>query len=808
MPAIKLTGFKGIAPKVSPELLQDQAAQTAHNCKLYSGDLIPYPEPVVNSSTGRTGATETIYPLRDPDTNDIVWLSWDTEVNVATPSFSSDLTEQRFYYTGDGIPKVSTFALATDGVAPFPDNYYALGLPLPKTKITVTPSTFTSKTTASVSRDAGGMVTINTSTDHELRTGNIVAVSGFSYITGSYSRSGTTNTITISNHGLANGSSVLLTRTSGGMTDGVYTIFNVSTNTFDVTDPESGSASGNVRVDIRSYNTTNSEITVVDDNTFTFFAPGFQQSTYTITDGKVDLAGDAILRTYVYTWFTPWGEESIASEPSEDIIAREGITVTLSDLPTTAPTEPANNFIRGIRVYRTLSSETDADYFRLKTLWFPQSLETVSRTGNVSRVRVSVPHNFIEDDRFKIASATNASFNITDGIVTEIVDDYTFEYNQAGVDVAETAEVTAVLYHDAAEDDEHDARYWADGSYDFTDDFDARFLTEILTSDEYEAPPEDLAGLKTIQNNILCGFTGNKLRFSEPDFPHAWPIKYEKTLDYNIVAVEPISAIGAIVLTEGYPYLVSGSDPDIMSVQRVDALYPCVSSRGVVSMSYGVVYPTNEGLAVYSPSSGPRLITNPLYEQDTWSSDYEPSTIKAEYYGDAYFASHSTGSFIYQYDSQSGGSFVTCDQTFDAAHNDKETNRFYFVDDDTGNVLEWDDLGQPAQTMEWKSKVIVTKDYINLGAARVIADYGDTWDNWEDIGENWEDLDTDWDAGDNITFKLFVNKNLIFTRTLSNSQPFRLPTGYRSDTFEFSVSGDVRVRAVHLAETVFGLKEA
>ena len=66
MPARKITKFIGIAPKISPELLPDQAAQAAVNCKLHSGDLIPYRSPSDISSVGRSGDIKTIYPLIDP----------------------------------------------------------------------------------------------------------------------------------------------------------------------------------------------------------------------------------------------------------------------------------------------------------------------------------------------------------------------------------------------------------------------------------------------------------------------------------------------------------------------------------------------------------------------------------------------------------------------------------------------------------------------------------------------------------------------------------------------------------------------
>jgi hypothetical protein len=59
-----------------------------------------------------------------------------------------------------------------------------------------------------------------------------------------------------------------------------------------------------------------------------------------------------------------------------------------------------------------------------------------------------------------------------------------------------------------------------------------------------------------------------------------------------------------------------------------------------------------------------------------------------------------------------------------------------------------------------------------------------------------------------ITFRLWVDKQLAFQATVSSGDVFRLPTGYRSDTFEVGVSGSARVRAIHLGETPFGLRTA
>jgi hypothetical protein len=365
------------------------------------------------------------------------------------------------------------------------------------------------------------------------------------------------------------------------------------------------------------------------------------------------------------------------------------------------------------------------------------------------------------------------------------------------------------LYHDVSENPPTTtARYWGDGTYDFTDDFDSRDLFDILSTDDYDAPPEDLQGLAAIQNNILCGFVGNTLYFSEPGLPHAWPAKYAVTLEHNVVGIAAISG-SALVTTDSYPYLVSGSDPaNGMSTARIDANFPCLNKNSMVTMGYGIVYSTHDGLAVYSPSAGSAIITKLLYNNDTWTTALNPSTVIAEYYGDNYFASHSTGAFIFEQDAKVGGFFVDADYSFTASWYDSIEGIVYYVSGTNGDIYQWDNLTQPSVQMEWKSKVIISKDMINLGAARVVADYATVTTTWDAETQLWNSALEFWDAAENLTFKLWVDKQLIFTTVVTDSDVFRLPTGYRTDTFEVGVESNVRVRAIHLGETPLGLREA
>ena len=62
-------------------------------------------------------------------------------------------------------------------------------------------------------------------------------------VSATYARSGTTITVTSNSHGLSNGDTIIADFTSGAGTDGWYTVANVTTNTFTVTDSASGTIS-------------------------------------------------------------------------------------------------------------------------------------------------------------------------------------------------------------------------------------------------------------------------------------------------------------------------------------------------------------------------------------------------------------------------------------------------------------------------------------------------------------------------------------------------------------------------------------
>ena len=778
------------------------------------------------------------------DNKTVDFLSWTPSVDIATPSGTSDISEQRFYYSGDGVPKVSTHDLAVTGTSPYPasnDSYYELGLPLPTAQLATSVAAASVSSISQFSRDASGIVTIKTAADHGFKSGATVTVSKFTDFVGTYSQSGTTISVTITTsggHGLAAGAQVSLRFTSGTANSGVYTVTAAAT-VFTVTSTTSVSTSGNVEWDMRSFNGVSIEVDAPTDDTLTYYSPGFEISTRTLTGSdqtEVELAGPIRARSYLYTWITPWGEESIGSEPSEPVFLREGQTVTVSNFPSGPP--EGKNFIKGVRLYRTVVGTTTADYLGIKTLWYKTPVSKIIKTPNEIAVTCPYPHNLTVGENIAMRlSPTVSGYQAVS--VKEIIDNFSFVYQNTSISqwlgTPEVLQTFGTYYssdiepafftRDISENPGLPAVgiYWDDypptGGVDTTDvidSFSVSSLSGLLKSTSYTPPPKEISGLITMatgQSNVLVGFVNNELYFSEPNQYHAWPIEYKVSLDHRIVGLAAMSG-RLIAMTDAYAYIITGSDPALLSVQRVDARFPCLSKNSIVNTGEGVMYATREGLAMYNTSQGPQLVTRELYNSDTWNVDVDPTKLVAEFYNGSYFGGFhentvagGNGIIFSKADGQeNSGYFTTFTQGFTALWHDNETNDMYLAGNN-GDIFKWNNAAQPLNVYTWKSKVIKTQVPINLGAAKVVADYTtNPISTWELEETTWENTVSEWDNGGPVIFNLYIDKTLWYTKELIDSNTFRLPAGYKTDTFEIEIKSALRVRSIHLAETPIALR--
>lgn len=125
---VRFNNFKGMAPILLPEKLPLGMAQTAANCLLDSGGIMPLGQPLTIVTPAKSGVKKSIYPYGDP----VKWLHWLEDVNCVKGSVASDGFD-RVYWTGDAAPKMSVVGVITSGGTQYPTNSYNLGLPRPAT---------------------------------------------------------------------------------------------------------------------------------------------------------------------------------------------------------------------------------------------------------------------------------------------------------------------------------------------------------------------------------------------------------------------------------------------------------------------------------------------------------------------------------------------------------------------------------------------------------------------------------------------------------------------------------------------------
>lgn len=133
MSGFRVGQFAGIIPRISPNYLPPNAAQTAVNARLVSGELRPLgdesfmqPNPAMPEITN----VRTIFRYGQNAPDDLSrWLSFAEDVDIVYSPVEDDELE-RIYLTGYGAPKISwNTKLLTS-----PPTYYNLGVPAPSVR--------------------------------------------------------------------------------------------------------------------------------------------------------------------------------------------------------------------------------------------------------------------------------------------------------------------------------------------------------------------------------------------------------------------------------------------------------------------------------------------------------------------------------------------------------------------------------------------------------------------------------------------------------------------------------------------------
>ncbi|HWL28379.1 MAG TPA: hypothetical protein VNQ97_05680 [Burkholderiaceae bacterium] len=260
---------------------------------------------------------------------------------------------------------------------------------------------------------------------------------------------------------------------------------------------------------------------------------------------------------------------------------------------------------------------------------------------------------------------------------------------------------------------------------DFTDDYSPEDFQERLPSRNWNPPPDDLKGAIALPNGMMAAFVGKDLYLCEPWRPHAWPEIYVQTTDFDIVG---LGAYGntIVVTTKGNPYIVTGSTPESMTMEKLELNLPCINARGIQDLGYTVVYPSHEGLVTVSNGSA-AVTTTSLMSRDGWQA-MNPVSMVSGQFNSRYFSTYDytddrlnrhTGTLIFDFTGEQPF-IIRWDSTPSAYFYDITQGKLFFLLD--RDVFEYDAPGQVNAMQFWRSKEFALPRPVNFGAILVEVD--------------------------------------------------------------------------------------
>ena len=389
----------------------------------------------------------------------------------------------------------------------------------------------------------------------------------------------------------------------------------------------------------------------------------------------------------------------------------------------------------------------------------------------------------------------------------------------------------------------HPAGAWDAGHFTAGDDVDDEDLSAVVCpSTTWEVPMTGMKGLGVLPSGALFGFHANELCFSVPNRPHAWPSGYRMSFPFDVVATKACGS-SVIVLTKGNPYIVYGTHPENMQKKQIDAFYPCISKRSAVSAQEGVFYLSKEGLIRIASDGSASNVTFEILNPSDWK-EYHPTTMHGAFYHDKYFGFYKSGADEGGIVIDFGNKILSTLTIYAyACHVTAEDADFYLamqdeIDEDNPPetiplcVKEWEGDDYNYLAAKWKSKKFTLDSGINFSAARIImdsefyntvlalvesdayiADYNADLFAAGNLGGAYNEFEynrfpyngdllmsaNNVEISSLITFKLYVDGVLKFTKLVSDEKPFRLPSGFRGMKWEVQLEGNIPVRRVQIA---------
>lgn len=358
-------------------------------------------------------------------------------------------------------------------------------------------------------------------------------------------------------------------------------------------------------------------------------------------------------------------------------------------------------------------------------------------------------------------------------------------------------------------------------------------LGEMIATAGTLPPPKNLTSLGTLPNGCMFGITENELCLSDPYMPYSWPVSNRYAFSGKAVRAIP-AGDSVVVLTQSFPIMYSGSDPQAMSPTLVETYAPCAAARGAVNVGGGVLYPSYDGLWLAAPGMVQKF-TDKICREDEWKK-LNPESFRAIFHDGQYYASYESadGRRVLILDISEPDSLVEVVESPQAMLANELDGEMYIAKG--GRILQWDAEPGSSYQADWVSMDVQMGRPTNFSVAQVHADFheiqppdntilnqnaalmaeGADAVNGHMLGLEMNLIEVNGSllippkrqTDKKVTFSIWYDRELIFSTDVTSSAPFALPGGIEGEVISIGVSGSVRVHSMTIAQSTRELEEA
>lgn len=314
-------------------------------------------------------------------------------------------------------------------------------------------------------------------------------------------------------------------------------------------------------------------------------------------------------------------------------------------------------------------------------------------------------------------------------------------------------------------------------------------IGEPLVTMNYDPPRIGMKGLGVTDDGVGYGYVEKTICLSEPYTLYAWPRFYELSSQHTIMGLGHYDNT-IVVATKGSPMLISGNEPESMSVLSLPLYEGCVSSRSMVNLNHGCMYASENGLVLVTTNSA-KLLTENAFSTEDWQK-IKPSSIHASAYKNGYL-------FFWDNGVKKGSGYIDLNNGSKGVmwFDDHALNTFL-----NGNVVQMinkgtaamggviskyasfnPEYGEPftSKVFKWQSKTFNLDTPKRMLAAQVVAD--------------------EYPLGA-IIFRVYANRVLLHESVVKDCKPFRVKNHSVKHDFSIEIESSVPVREVVLAESM------